>query len=162
MSSLKDVGIDEKLLNQESLEQFKMSMDPQAIPDLDDMLLHINNLLTFIESPHMIDLELNNKEEFERLIFTKYNSILPINIIRLMLEENRYDNLNKLLDMFNILTDVKHGKKDIFEEHEKFSEKMNAEYVYPKYGNKENFNEEVKKLKNNKSQNKHNTKKSDT
>lgn len=79
------------------------------------------------------------KEEYEALVYGKFNSKLPMKIISLLVEPERYDNLNELLDMFEVLKDVKSGKKNIEEEAEKFGEKNRSKYVYPKFGSKQNF-----------------------
>ena len=89
------------------------------------------------------------KEEFESLVYGKYNSVLPMKIISLLIEQDRYDNLNELLDMFETLKDIKSGKKDIHEEAEKFGEKNRSKFVYPKFGGKDKFIEEMTNPKNN-------------
>lgn len=83
------------------------------------------------------------KEEFENIVYGKYNNVLPMKIISLLIEQERYDNLNELLDMFETLKDIKLGKKDINLEAEKFGEKNRSKYVYPKFGGKDNFLEKM-------------------
>lgn len=90
------------------------------------------------------------REEFEALVYGKYNSVIPMKIISLLIEQERYDNLNELLDMFERLKAVKEGKKDIHEEAEKFGEINRSKYVYPKFGGKEKFLEEMSKPQNKK------------
>ena len=87
------------------------------------------------------------KEDFESIIFGKYNSRLPMKIISLMIERERYENLNELLDMFEVLKDVKAGKKDINDEAEKFGEKNRSKYVYPTFGGKDGFYSAMTKSK---------------
>lgn len=79
------------------------------------------------------------KEEFENIVYGKFNSKLPMKVISLLIEQERYENLNELLDMFEILKDIKNGKRDINVEAERFGEKNRSKYVYPQFGGKENF-----------------------
>lgn len=136
--NVNDFHIDEKMTEQ----YVKLSLDTMtssAIPDLDKMIHHIYNMLLLIETSEMEQLEKTNNEEFERLVYTEYNTILPIKIISLIVSKNRYENLDRLLDMFEVLNNVKNGKNNIHDEYAKFSEKMNEEFVYSKTGGKEGF-----------------------
>jgi hypothetical protein len=151
-SKKQGIKLDSNVVNEETINQFRVSMTPNAIPDIDSMLVHIDNLLNFVELPEMKKLETVNKKEFERLVYGRFNAILPINIINLLLEDDRYEHLDMLLNMCDTLKQVKDGKMDIHQEHAKFSEKLSEKYVYPKFGGKENFeNEMMKKPKNNES-----------
>ena len=141
--------VNETMLNENIINEFKLSMDPNAIPDLGQMLDIINDLLAFIETDRMIKLENDNKLEFERTIHGKYNALLPIKIIKLMIEPDRYDHLSRLLDMFDILNNVKDGNSNIQDAYTNFSEKLNEKYIYPMHGGKANFenNMNIKKKK---------------
>jgi len=132
-------------VNEETMNAFKVSMTPSAIPNIDEMLTHIDKLIDFIETPKMKKLEFSNNKEFERQVYAKFNTILPMSIINLLVEGDRYEHLERLLEMCNTLKKVKNGELDIHEEHGKFSEKLNTEYLYPKFGGKENFEKEMKK-----------------
>lgn len=148
--SLSDLGvqnIDEKMRN-----SYISQMNANSIPDLDNILIHIQELLQDIETPEMKNLETKNRKEFEKILTHKYyEKINSIKIINLMLEPERYENLEKLLDMFDNLKKVKNGKTDIQNAHKLWCEKMNEEYVYSKHGGKTNFEkkmaEEMKKEK---------------
>jgi hypothetical protein len=88
----------------------------------------------------MQELEKRDRNEFEKILTHKYyNDISSIKIINLMLEPNRYENLETLLDMFEGLKNVKNGNLDIQDAHKNWCEKMNEKYVYSKHGGKENF-----------------------
>ena len=137
--------LDSNVVNEETINSFKLSMTPDAIPDIDNILVHIDELLTFIEIPEMKKLEISNKKEFERLVYGRYNNVLPMGIINLLVEDDRYEQLETLLNMCDTLKQVKSGKKDLHEEHAKFSEKLSEQYVYPKFGGKEKFEQELKK-----------------
>lgn len=116
-----------------------LEMSPDAIPNLDDLLININSVLDFVEEPYMKDLEVTNKDMFERIIINKYHDKMPFKIIRALMEEERYENLSKLLDMFEILKKVKRGEADVYDEFKKFNEEQNQTYIYPKFGGKDEF-----------------------
>ena len=188
-------------------DQYDVVMTPDAIPDLGEMSKHILDLIEFIETDKMKEiesiflneyklankiedsitekkelldkLEMNSeestelykttqttyleskkniiklrksadkkKEEYENIIYGKFNSFLPMKIISLLVEQERYNNLTELLDMFETLKDIKAGKKDINIEAEKFGEHNRSKYVYPKFGGKDNFIQEMSNPKN--------------
>lgn len=196
------INITKETFDNDNENEFSVVMTPDAIPDLGIMLKDIQDMLKFIESSELCELEekilneslladtieydmeikneeykkiffkmvdmgesseeysvvhqnemdntkkkiaklrkssANTKEKFESLIYGKYNSILPMKIISLMIEQERYNNLTELLNMFDVLNDVKVGKKDINTAAEEFGENRREKYVYPKFDGKENF-----------------------
>ncbi len=136
--------IDGDSINEDMVNSFRLSMTPDAIPDMNYLMTVVEQIIFFIETEEMQKLEKSNKEEFEKMIYGKYNNDVPMKIIALLVDENRYENLEQLLDMFDVLSDIKNGKKDIQSEAEKFSEKQNQKYLYPKFGGKEQFEKLMK------------------
>jgi hypothetical protein len=137
--------IDPSQISEESINAIKMSMDPSAIPDLGNILEYVDSLIEFVEKPEMIILKGVDYQEFEKRVYQRYNQFMPIKIIGLLIDENeRYDNLTKLLDMFDRLENVKRGNSNIQSEYEDFSEKLNEQYLYPVFGGKEKFIETMK------------------
>lgn len=152
------VTLDTSKINEEQINQYKMSMSSDAIPslqELDNMMENLNDLILFIETPTMKNLENTNKNEFERIVFGKYNSVLQMRMIHLLIDDKelRYDNLDQLLDMLVTMQNIKKGNKNVQEEYEKFSNKLTEKYVYSNYkGNtleekKQNFEKEIMKNK---------------
>jgi hypothetical protein len=139
------IKVDESMINEETMNQFNVGLSVDAIPDITSMIKIIDNMLDFIESPRMKSLEISNKDRFETEIFTKYNDVLPMKIITLLIDKNRYANLEQLLDMLETLSQIKKGNKDLNEETQKFNEKQNETFVYPKFGGKDNFEQMMKK-----------------
>ena len=111
MSSKQTVNMSDHQVSEDMANSFKLSMDPNAIPDLSELMGTIEAMLQFMETDKMKELEATNKAEFDTLVYGRYNDIVPMKIISLMVDENRYENLDGLLDMFDILNDVKSGKK---------------------------------------------------
>lgn len=143
--SLSELGVqnmDENMRN-----SYISQMSANSIPDLDNILIYVQELLQDIETPEMQNLEKTNKKEFEKILTHKYyEKIESIKIINLMLEPERYENLEKLLDMFDNLKKVKQGKTDIQNAHKNWCEKMNEEYVYSKHGGKANFEKKMAEM----------------
>lgn len=140
--------IGQEYLSEEYLNQIRMSMSPDAIPDLGELLGYVNSLIAFVETPEMIVLAKTNYQEYERKAYQRYNQHMPIKIIGMMVnEEERYENLERLLDMFDRLDGIKSGKRNMQDEYADFSEKLNEQYLYPDYGgSKEAFIEAMKKV----------------
>ena len=154
-TNLKQVTMDEVGLNRDDFDQMnqyaesalKVQSDPNAIPDLSKMLVHIQRLLEEIETPAMQELERKNRKEFEVILTHKYRDDIPsLRILNLMLEPDRYDNLEKLLDMFERLQNVKDGKVNIETAQKDWCEKLNQEYVYPSHGGKEGFEKKIEEM----------------
>lgn len=144
--STKNVKMDK--MTQDEVDRMKLTMNASAIPDLDELLMNINEMIDFMEKPAMQHLVKNNMTEFERIVFQKYNQIMPIRIIRLLIEpKTRYDHLDGLIEMFESLNSAKRGEVDILDVHEKFTEKVNEKYVYAKFGGKDKFIEAMEKQK---------------
>lgn len=131
---------------EQQAESYRMSMSPDAIPDLKKLYAQILNMFEFIESPEMVELERTNRKLFEDRVYMKYNAHVPIKIIGLIVEENRVENMEKLLDMFEMLEEVKSGRSNIHDAHKAFVEKLNEEMVYPQFGGKEGFEAKMKEM----------------
>lgn len=141
-------------INEENREELRMQMDPNAIPDLDAMLEHIQDLLADIETPVMQELEKADKKRFEMVLTHKYYNedeklgITSNKIINMFLAPERYDNLEIFLDMCEDMKKVKDGKVDIKEAHKTWCEKMNNKFLYSKFGGKEEFEQKMKDMQN--------------
>jgi hypothetical protein len=79
--------------------------------------------------------------EYENIFHEKYKNRLPIKIINLLVDD--VNNIEGLKTLFETLSTVKNGQSDIYEEHDKFAEKLNEKYLYPKFGGKEKLQEIV-------------------
>jgi hypothetical protein len=152
------INFDMKNISDENREELRLEMDPNAIPDIDLMLEHIQFLLSDIETPEMQDLEVKNKKEFEKILTHKYYNenikygITSNKIINMFLAKERYDNLEIFLDMCEDLKNVKNGRKNIQDAHKNWCEKMNNKFLYSKFGGKKGFEEKMKETQNTKSQ----------
>ncbi len=88
----------------------------------------------------MKNMEKNDQLTFEQIVYNKYNDQMPRSIIKLLIDENeRYDNLAQMLDMFDSLDKIKNGQKDINHGFDEYNEKLNEKFIYPQHGGKEEF-----------------------
>jgi len=118
------------------------TMSVGAIPDLNKLMNHIINMLSFVD---MLKESGKSNQEIENVVIQKYQNDITILIIKELLENRKYA-LEKLLNMFTILGKVKEGKADLHEEYEKFGERQNEEFIYPKFGGKEQFEKQIREL----------------
>ena len=149
--------MDCKLLNQQNLPEHiknqkyvEPPLDVAAIPDLDILLGDILEMLEYMDKPEMINLEKKDEATYEQHLDTKFDKISSkyYKIFKLLLDrKNREINLKKLIDMFMVLKDIKHGKLDIKKADEDFHESMNDKFVYPKFGGKEKYLQRVEEMK---------------
>lgn len=122
-------------------------LDKDSLPDVDALLTQIMELMEFINTDEMRELEENNKDEFEKRIEQKFNiyeSRYSKIYILLMQKKNRIQNLIRLTDICSRINEMRSGKLDMKTTNEKFIEEMNNEYVYSKFGGKEKFEETLK------------------
>lgn len=141
----------EEMRGQQPKEEPKL--DVAAIPDLEKLLDRVLEFLRYINKTEMQELENEDKFAFERHLDSKFEdlSLRYYSIFRLLLDkDNREDNVCKLIDIFSTLKKVKTGSLDIHKATEEYHEELNSEYIYPKFGGKEQFEKKMQKEKNKK------------
>ena len=110
-----------------------------AIPDLVELT---NKLLEFIEFEDKLEtqnIKNNDKGYYNYLVQERFDK-LPTSMIKLLSEKDRRaENLEKILDMIELLKNVKIGKTTFEKAENDFVEKRAEEYLYPQFGGKDNF-----------------------
>jgi hypothetical protein len=149
-----DIGgleIDNQLFTESDMQAdngamvYQEDMTVDAIPDLNNMMELIIELIEFMNTPEMIIKKRQNKQEYEDIIFFKYrDSYMPRQIMDLLVEDP-VNNLAKIISMFETLAKIKAGEASMEKEYEKFTEEVNEEYLYPSFGGKQQFQEAVMK-----------------
>lgn len=122
------------------------------IPDLEKLTDNVLKFIQFVDKPETKLLRENNLGQYN-FIVDKDFSELPVSIIRLLSDQDKKtENLEKIIDMINMLRDVKNGTKTMQTTENEFMEKRAEEYLYPTFGGKEKFYEiaEENKKKNKK------------
>lgn len=124
-------------------------MDSQ-IPDLEKLTDGILKFIDFIDTPEIRDLKENNISKFNFIVNDQFQE-LPLTMIRLLSDyKNRTQNLEKILEMINLLRSVKTGEKSLENAENEFVEKRAEEYLYPAFGGKDNFYKVAEENKNKK------------
>lgn len=123
------------------------------IPDLKKLTDNILKFIEFIDKPEIREIKKNEIGKFNYLVNEQFSD-MPVSMIKLLSDyENKDKNLEKILDMINILKSIETGEKTFETAENEFVEKRAEEYLYPAFGGKENFYkvaEENKKKKNKK------------
>lgn len=148
----------EHLRNQNQQQENK-PLDPSAIPDLEELLKNIIEMVKYTSTDEMINMEKENPIVYEQHLDEKFEYISSryYGIFKLLLvREEREENLGKLIDMFTKLKDVKNGRISIQDADKQYQESLNQEYIYPQFGGKENFEKRMAEIakKNKKKMNK--------
>jgi hypothetical protein len=120
------------------------------IPDLEKLTNDVLKFIDFIDNPENRKMKEENIGNFNFLINENFPN-LPYAMIKLLTDyENRTQNLEKILDMINLLRSVKFGTKTLENAENEFIEKRAEEYLYPAFGGKEEFYRVAEENKKNK------------
>lgn len=136
------------LSNEEILKKTR-EMDPpkEEIPDIEQLMDMVIEFMTYISTDQMQTMEKSDPDGFEKHLDNKFSafSLRYYGIFKMLLEKKgREENLAKLIDLFSSLNKVKTGKKSMDLAYEQYTEGLNNEYIYPKYGGKEKFEQHIK------------------
>ena len=121
---------------------------PESIPDLDNLLNTIIEFLEYIETDEMQKMEETDKAGFEKHLDEKFSTftLRYYGIFKMLLEKKgRAENVHKLINLFSELNKVKSGAKNMDTVYSEYTEGLNNEYIYSKYGGKENFEKALTK-----------------
>lgn len=113
--------------------------DVNAIPDLEKLTDKILEFIEFYDKPEIKKLRDEQRGNFNYMVGEQFSMLPPAMIKLLSDEENRASNLEKLMEMLSLLQSVKDGKNSFEKTENDFFEKRAEEYIYPKFGGRENF-----------------------
>jgi hypothetical protein len=143
------MNIFKNISSEEILEHAKnVQSPPEEIPDLDALMDSIIEFLEYINTSEMQQLEEANPVAFENHLDLKFRSfsLKYYGIFKMLLDKKRRaENVNKLINLFSKLNKVKDGDMSMDKAYEEYTEGLNGEYIYPKYGGKDNFEQHIKK-----------------
>ena len=66
--SLNEMGIDMSKVDEKDRDNIRLNMNASAIPDLDELLLNVQDLLDYIDTPDVQRIENRNRDEFEEVV----------------------------------------------------------------------------------------------
>jgi len=136
-------------LQQQQQQQDNKPLDPSAIPDLEELLKNIIEMVKYTSTEEMIEMEKTNPIMYEQHLDEKFECISSryYGMFKLLLvREEREENLCKLIDMFTKLRDIKQGKIDIQNADKQYQESLNEEYVYPQFGGKDGYEKKLAEM----------------
>ena len=110
-----------------------------SIPDLEKLTSDILKFIDFVDEPDIKELKETNIGKFNFMVNEGFPD-LPVSMIRLLGDyDNKEKNLEKILEMIELLRSVKTGHKTFENAENEFVEKRAEEYLYPAFGGKDNF-----------------------
>ena len=119
-----------------------MSID--AIPDVTELSTLIVDFIEFYDLPSTKRVRVANYPSYLNILYDKFNK-MPMSMIKLLSDdENRADNLEKIIELLETLSKVKNGSVNIEAARDEFVEKQNEAYFYPAFGGKENLIKDIK------------------
>ena len=122
--------------------QDEMSID--NIPNLEKLTSDVLNFIQFTDKPEIKNMIKTRYGEFINIITEKYPDI-PFSITKMLIDENinRDESIKRLIHIFERLNKIKNGKLNLNSEFKDFQEEISEEYLYPKFGGREEF---IKKM----------------
>jgi len=125
------------------------------IPDITNLTGQIIEFVEYIEQPEMKNLSKENNMKYRQHLETKFEdfSLEYYSIYKMLVdnEDKRAENLDKLFNMLTKLKNVEMGKSNVEKEFVKVRDELANEYLYPKFGGKQQFEKAMAEdLKNNK------------
>lgn len=123
---------------------YKMSLS--AIPDLNKLTRDVLDIVIFLEDGEIDKLVVHNESDVKMIINNKYADTVPFGIISLLVDrQNRAENVERLLRMFESMDRAKKGEKPLADVEKELYDDINTRYVYSKYGSKGAFEKELMK-----------------
>jgi hypothetical protein len=111
----------------------------ENIPDLVEMTNKLIEFIEFSDKPETIKLKENNPGNYNYIVTNRFE-ILPPSMIKLLADRTkRTEHLQKILELIDLLKEVKSGKISYENAETDFIEKRSEEYLYPQFGGKDNF-----------------------
>ena len=125
------------------------------IPDITNLTGQIIEFVEYIEQPEMKNFSKENNMMYKGHLETKFEdfSLEYYSIYKMLVdnEDKRAENLDKLFNMLSKLKDIEMGKSNVEKEFVKVRDELANEYLYPKFGGKQQFEKAMEAdLKNNK------------
>lgn len=134
---------------------------PSNVGDLEKLTTELVGFITYINGEDMEKLAVSDYNAYIGHLEEKFDdfSLNYHSIFKMLTDKesinNREENIQKLISLIEVLMEVKQGKRSMDKEFENFRETKAQEYVYPKFGGKEQFEETMKKRAKRKQRRKH-------
>jgi hypothetical protein len=119
---------------------FNRESSVDAIPDLTILSGYIYDILVYLEKKETKKLLKINESAVRMLLNEKYADSVPLGIIDMLMEEdNKEENIDRIVKILESLKRVKRGELSIEDGLNNLTDDINERYCYSKYGSKEEF-----------------------
>ena len=128
--------------------------DINAIPDLTLLTTKLLEFIEFEEKEETQKIKKEDKGNYNYILNEKFHMLPPTMIKLLSEKEKRTENLQKVMDLLQLLKNVKEGKTNFEKAENEFMEKRSEEYLYPMFGGRDKFYQIAEENKKKQTQNK--------
>lgn len=121
---------------------------PVGIGNLELLTQRVIEFLQYINTDPMVEMENKDPMGFKMHVIDKFIDYFDDNskvFTSLLDKQHRANNVAKLLNVIELLAEVKAGNRDLVNETDRFHEEHNEKYVYPKFGGKAAFESTLQK-----------------
>lgn len=130
----------------EQINEHNKNYAPEQIGNMEQLLTWILEFVDYVETPEMKRLEKLDAKAYETHLdhrFSEFSQKYWATFKILIESKNREENLYKVIDMVTRLRNVQLGKSTMDNEYGEFTEDLNKEYIYSKFGGKEKFTKKI-------------------
>lgn len=140
-----DLVSGDQMTEEDRASVFNRESTIDAIPDLDILTGQVLEILEYLERPSTKRLMKTNEGAVKMNLNNKYaDTKIPLGIITLLMEENnREENVERMLKMFESLQQAKKGEITLESAEQTLSSDINERYLYSEYGSKEAFEKAI-------------------
>ena len=120
-------------------------LDINDIPNLTKLTENILKIVQFLTKPEIAKEMKYNRTQIKMKLNNEYADSVPYSIISILCEDNLDANVTRLLDMIEKINCAKQGKFTLDSIAHNITDGLSNEFVYSKFGSKENFEKEILK-----------------
>lgn len=120
--------------------------EPFNIPDLANLTKQIIEFLEYINTPDMQKMQDEEPRAFELHLESKFEHFAEnyYSTFKMLIDKkDRIKNVEKLMQMISMIKKVKDGQKSYDSTFNQIKEDLAEEYIYSKYGGKDNFEKQL-------------------
>ena len=124
--------------------------EPFNIPDLANLTKQIIDFLEYINTPDMEKMQNDEPRAFEMHMESKFENLAEnyYSTFKMLLDKkDRIKNIEKLMQLISSIKKVKDGQKTYDSTFNQIKEDLAEEYIYSKYGGKDNFEKQLTQKK---------------
>ena len=132
-------------LTQQMIDNRDKPLNINDVPDLVKLTENILKIVKFLTKPETQKDMKTDRAQVKMKLNNKYADCVPYSIISILCEDNMEANVTRLLEMIEKINNAKQGQTSLDSVAKSITNNLSNEFVYSKYGSKENFEKEVLK-----------------